>query len=92
MAAQHNRVKSYDSNVNGSVISGSSPTKKSIVGYQRADLNDFTKGISDMKVAYVPHFGHDTIQYGISKGPWSELSKNILNSYAPKHSAILEFV
>jgi len=24
-------------------------------------MNDFTKGISDMKIAYVPHFGFETI-------------------------------
>eukprot|EP00347_Sterkiella_histriomuscorum_P011827 403370951 len=74
---------------------GSSPNKKSIASYQRADMNNFVKGISDMKVAYVPFFGHSTLQYedySHQKSAWKEICKNIINSGAPKHSAILEMV
>ena len=54
-------------------------------------MNDFSKGISDLTVAYVPYFGHDTIHYDDKLNNWKELSKNILN-IAPKHSAIIELV
>ncbi len=55
----------------------------------KADMNDFTKGISDLKVSYEPYFGHSSIEYWENKNPWQEISKNILNSFAPKHSEIL---
>lgn len=60
-------------------------------------MNNFVKGISDMKVAYVPYFGHATISFDdMSKSKasiaWKEITKNIINAGAPKHSAILEMV
>ena len=63
-----------------------------MMNYQKADMNDFSKGISDIKVAYTPFFGHATIKYDERLNPWNELSKNLLNGCAPKHSAILEMV
>jgi hypothetical protein len=69
--------------------------RKSLAMYKKADLNDFTKGISDMKVAYVPSFGHETLDFTdevLLRDKWRLLSKNILNYQAPKHSAILEIV
>ena len=51
--ANHGRNSSYDSHK-----TGGSPSRKSIAMYEKADMNDFTKGISELKVAYVPAFGH----------------------------------
>lgn len=73
-------------------MSGGSPNKKSLANFRKADINDFTKGISDIKVSYEPSFGHHTLTYGDKKNPWKVLSQNILNSFAPKHSALLDIV
>jgi hypothetical protein len=40
----------------------------------KADLNDFSKGISDVKVAYVPYFGHHIIDYRDSRNIWFDIS------------------
>lgn len=72
---------------------GNSPNKKSLVNYKRADMDNFIKGISDYKVAYTPYFGHSTLHFGHKQfNAWKELSLNIINIGAPKHSAILEMV
>ena len=86
--SQHQRNHSYDS----VKTAGGSPSRKSIAMHEKADINDFTRGISELKVAYVPSFGHNTLNFGERKSAWLELSQNILNSFAPKHSALLEFV
>ncbi|CDW80964.1 UNKNOWN [Stylonychia lemnae] len=86
------RIMSYESQLDSRNENGISPQRKSIASYQRADMNDFTKGISDMKIAYMPHFGFETIQYRDNVSSWNELSKNVLSGGAPKHSAILEIV
>lgn len=75
-----------------SSMSGS-PNKKSLVNFRRADMDNFIKGISDYKVAYTPYFGHSTLNFGHKQfNAWKELSLNIINIGAPKHSAILEMV
>jgi hypothetical protein len=42
--------------------------------HEKADINDFTRGISELKVAYVPSFGHNTLNFGDKKSAWLELS------------------
>ena len=53
-------------------------------------MNNLSSGISDLKVSYTPYFGHSTIDFRQQKNTWLDISKNILNTYAPKHSTILE--
>jgi hypothetical protein len=37
--------------------------QKNMKDFIKADMNDFTKGISDLKVSYEPYFGHSSIDY-----------------------------
>lgn len=67
-----------------------SPKLKKTKVFLQADMNDFAKGITDLKVSYEPFFGHSAIEYRDHKNSWQDISKNILNTFAPKHSQILE--
>lgn len=54
--------------------------------FKKADIGNISAGISDMKTSYEPYFGHHSIEYRDHKNNWKDISKNILNSFAPKHS------